>query len=455
MTLEAPPVLDIDSLRGSPGYIRVGRDTEGRWWFLGADGQPFFARCACAVNRAGTQGGRLAVPGPYADAVDRIYDYAEGPDAFVEAVLKRLRDWGFNAFGSWVTEEFFDRGLPYPDILECNKLDEAVRLKGPGINVPDVFDPAWQRAVEDVCARLCPPRRDKKDFMGWFTDNELGWGQPGTDHIWGAANQTNAGAGQPTLLQFCLTLPPERPAHDAAWAFVRDRRGDGLAEAWARPEAADPAALTRWTEAGGVLDTRAYGEDQEAFSYRFARAYFDVTHAAIRRHDPHHLVLGVRFGAPPGETMLRAHADAGVHVVSGNNYRDTMWERVEQYAGAAREPVLIGEFSWSSDYFVLPERHPAPLCDLSVAERVRAVGRAALERAATHPCMVGYTWYRWVQGPSRNHPELSYGLVDREDRPHALNTGLLALIHPDLDDLHAGRREPTDAAAAAAESAVS
>jgi hypothetical protein len=32
-----------------------------------------------------------------------------------------MKGWGFNAFGAWATEEFYDRGLPYTEILEFFK----------------------------------------------------------------------------------------------------------------------------------------------------------------------------------------------------------------------------------------------------------------------------------------------------------------------------------------------
>ena len=85
-----------------------------------------------------------------------------------------------------------------------------------------MFDPCFAEGVEALAAEFCPPRRDKKEFVGWFTDNEAGWGQPGTDHVWGGGPELNAG-GAPSLLQICLALEEDRPIRRKAWAFLRDR----------------------------------------------------------------------------------------------------------------------------------------------------------------------------------------------------------------------------------------
>jgi hypothetical protein len=432
-----------DTLAGTEGFFRVGKSQTGRWWLFDPDGRAFCYKGVCAVNRAGTQGGRYAKPGPYHDAVTDKYGPAEDPQPFVDGCLSKLRNLGFNALGAWCTEEFFDQGMPYTEILECRKIvPDEHQLAAPGIKVPDVFDPAWATAVDDIAQKLCAPRRDSRELVGYFTDNEMGWGQPGVEHIWGASEEMNRTEGEPTLLQFCLSQPEERPAAAAAWEFVMDRH-DGLATlsaAWS-VELSSRDDLRKLTGDGLVLDSPTYGADQDAFSTHFAERYYRVTADAIRRHDPNHLILGCRFGAPPGEPILRATRRPWVDVLSANNYRDVMYERVDAYAAPTGMPVLIGEFSWASDYFRRVTDRTRAVEHLPEHERIAVLGTDALERAFTHPAVVGYTWYRWVSRQDDIDAPAG-GLVNTADELNTFNAYLLRRVHSRLEGIATGEIEP-------------
>ncbi len=388
---------------------------------LDPDGHPFCFRGVCGVNRAGTPGGRLAKDGPYAETVDRKYGYPRSPQAFVEATLDRLRDWGFNALGAWVTEEFFDQGMAWTEILECNKVG-VPPIQGPGVKLPDVFDPQWEEAIDRVAAKLCAPMRDSRELIGYYTDNELAWGQGNTDLIWGAPETVNLRG--PTLLQACLGLEQDRPAREAAWKFVLERHGSvaAMAAAWGLEGVSSREDLGRLTVEGQAISTPGYGADQEAFTTFYAQRYVEKTAAAIRRYDPNHLILGCRFGAPPGDAVLAAFEHPRVDVISANNYRRNMAERMQAYYGPTGLPILIGEFAWASPPFTHPEHWPPEAAGRSVEDFVAEAGPAALHDGMSHPGVVGYTWYRWVKKPTEG---ISYGLVDYHDEPIEFNIRLL------------------------------
>lgn len=412
----------------APGFFSVARSPDGRWNLLTPDLAPFQFRGACGVNRAGTQGGRLAVPGPYAQTIDLKYRYQDSPKAFVDAVLDRHRQWGFNALGCWATDEFFNQGMPFTEFLGFNKVRPP--LEAPGIKVPDVFDPAWVEAVDDHAARFCTPLRDSRDLVGYFTDNELGWGQPSAGHIWGAPESVNRKG--PTLLQALLGLPEDRPARAAAWQFVIDRYGslDRLNQAWGL-SLDTPEQMQKINELGQILVDPEYGEAQDAFSQLFAGLYVEHTGRAIRRHDPNHLILGARFGGPPGTPVLEAFTRPWVDVVSANNYRVDMFGRMQEYWIGHHRPILIGEFAWASPPFVDPEHwtEEARQSGESVRQHVERIGRQTLEQGLAHPGVIGYTWYRWVQNKKR---DIGYGLVHTDDEPDDFNVPLLKQIHETL-----------------------
>ncbi|MCC5850166.1 MAG: hypothetical protein JJU29_18935 [Verrucomicrobia bacterium] len=433
------------TIKGTEGFIRVAQNEDGQWWMLDAEGNPFVTKAVAGVNRAGTTGGRLAKPGPYADAVDRLYDYQTSPDLFVETELNRLREWGFNTLGSWVTPEFFDRGMFYTDIIDFRPRLPEVLIKVPGFHNSDVFDPRFQEGVDRLTAEFCPPRRDQKEFMGWFVDNEAGWGQPGTDHVWGGDESLNA-KGTPTLLQIAMALEEDRPLKRAAWDFVTERYGKvaNIAGAWNFPFE-DEADFRVRTEAGARANHPKYGEDNHVFSKKYATEYFRITGESIRRHDPNHLLLGCRFGAPPGHAIAEACRESEwIDVISANNYRETMKSRMDEFFGPMQKPLLIGEYAWCSDYHALPGRDPSPLGDPDFPEdlRVEIKGRVALEESFTHPAVIGYTWYRWIQRVEPERPWRNYSLVGIEDEVNPFNTRLLKEINPKAEAIRKGELAP-------------
>ena len=421
--------LGTHAHRGRNGFFCVQRSERGVWTLRDPADKPFVYRGVCGVNRAGTQGGRRAKPGPYADAVDRRYDYPRSPGPFVQATVQRLRDWGFNAFGAWTTEEFFDAGLPYTEILEFAHVHEPIRA--PGLRLPDVFDPQWRDLADRQARKLCLPRRNDPHLIGYFTDNELSFAQPGTDHIWGAADLINTKGA--TLLQAACALQNDLPARAEARRWLLERHGtfDRIARAW-EADLRSFDQLTEQTAAGLTLSTPGYGTDHDLFTRHYVGTYLREAHAAIRRYDTNHLILGTRYGAPPGGPVLQLAQWPWADVQSANNYRVDFFGRMDLYHRTAGEPILNGEFSWASPPFQDGARDQA-----ARLAHVRELGREALERAFTHPALIGYTWYRWVQ--KTDAAGIGYGLVDEADQPVSFNTDLLRNIHTRLDAIHARR----------------
>src|SRR6185312_606879 len=146
----------------------------------------------------------------------------------------------------------------------------------------------------------------------------------------------------------------------------------------------------------------------------FARRYFALTAAAIRAQDPHHLVLGCRFGVRPSAAML---APCGAPAV------DVAWLDLDDIAHAPAGPVLAGDFSWVDErYFGVPGARRAR--GLTAVERMLRRGRAGLERAAHQPAIVGYAWSRWRDEPGEQ-PPFAGGLVHENDVEAREHTELL------------------------------
>lgn len=405
-----------ETIRGAAGFFRVGQTRQGQWWLVDPRDAAFFSRGVNGVNRTGTTGGRVAKPGAYAATVDAIYG-TDDPRVFVETVLVRLNAWGANTLGLWATPEAYDRGTAYTEIMDFRQAAPESTIRLAGAKVPDVFDPRWADACDRRAAEVALVRAFSRDLIGYFTDDDLNWAQPDGE----AGDDGGARAVRPSLLQICLSLEPSFPAYHAAWEFTLAAHGGELAamaRAW-ETTLPNKETLRQLTLADTALLSPGYRRDQERFAREFARRYFAVTAAAVRRHDPHHLILGCRFGAEPGAAILAECGPPHVDVLSLGSDDETLPERVATSHRPHAMPVLVGEFGWTGAAFKA-EAPTGELAGRTTLERMLARGRATCERALAHPALVGYAWPRWVDRNDQWAP-FGEGLVrvdDREAREH-------------------------------------
>lgn len=422
--------IDESTVNGQPGFFRVGQSTTGRWWLIDPDNQPFLFKGVSSVNRSGLFGGQT--PGPYTEVVEA--KYGQDSAAFRETTLQRLRNWQFNALGAWTTEEFWDRGMPYTINLDFLKVGPRIRANG--VRLPDVFDGEWARAIDAKAKTLVAAQQHSKLLVGYFTDNELAWNQGNRSDRPLDSTVPLASDTQPSLLQKCLSLSRGRAAYLAAWNFVLQRHQNSLAQLsrdW-HVEVDSRNRVKQWTSEKRALVSQGYLADHRAFSQAFAQRYFQLTAEAIHRYDRNHLILGCRFGAPPGTAVLAATKRPWVDVVSANNYRYAMYDRIDIYYKATHLPVLIGEFSWGHRRFAERPLPDEPAGGLAPVQRMVQNGEQSLKRALTHPGIVGYTWYRWVDLPE-GMPPISLGLVSIEDEPNLAHTEVLTRLNERAEEI--------------------
>jgi hypothetical protein len=390
-TPDLPQDLELrpETMRGVAGYFRAGQTANGTWWLLRPDDRPFFLQ---AVNEIRGLEGSPQDPGA------------------------RLRAWGFNALGVGADAMLRDEGFPWLGVVDFCAAGPAINSAG--ARLPDVFDPEWPKAAAIRAGEVCLPHCERKELVGWITDDRPGWAQPDP-------------AGRPSLLQICLSLEPSAAAYHAAWEFalaLHRGRLDTLAKAWGLPMIKNKEIVRELTRVDQAIATRGYVRDDARWSQEFARRYFALTAAAIRAQDPHHLVLGCRFGARPGAAVL---AQCGYPAV------DVPWIELDEIAAAPIGPVLVGEFSWVNErFFGAPGARRAR--GLTAVERMLRRGRAVLERAARHPAIVGYAWSRWRDVPEEQPPFAS-GLVHDNDVEAREHTELLTDLNGRLAALHSAR----------------
>ena len=384
--------LGVDAVDPGEGRSHVqGRE----WMFRGlppreGPWRTFYGEDRPASTEIGARAGLAFASGTWFDFyAANLYraDGADGLSAWRARTLARLAAWGFNTLGAWSE----------PALGAAHRLayTRTLTIAGAFGNVatgqdwwgrmPDPFDPRFAEAAEAAAARASAGARDDPWLLGYFLDNELPWAGPGAQGRWALARGTLAGM----------------PISHAKRAFIAElKRRYGSA---ARLAAAWGLALQDWTalEATGFVAPvpepahPAIAADYAAWQRRYAETYFDVAVTALRRHDPHHLILGARFASSTPEA-IEASARR-VDVLSFNVYADLPQHGLDRaLLQRLDRPLLIGEFHFGSD-----DRGPFGKGLVPVwneAGRGEAYARY-LSAAAGDPLIVGAHWFAYADQP--------------------------------------------------------
>ncbi len=399
--------------RRASGFFRVEK-IDNRWWFVDPAGCRFWS---AGVNGAGAEPPFTQIVGRdklFASIPTATQEFAPGAtgDAFRDPVSfyaanlmkrfgrnwraesasltsRRMRTWGLNtAYGPALNDELpasLPARLPYVYPLRgWQMIDGAI------MGLPDVYSDEFARRVDADAARQLTPRKDDPWMIGYFIGNEPPW--PGRES---------------QLVDLVLA----GPASVLQQGFRAElAKGD------------TPAARKTMVHA--------------AF-----RRYLEVVNAAVRRHDPNHLHLGIRFGGtPPDDVIALAR---GFDVYSMNKYR---WAPPRDFIDRVYEiqdlPILIGEF-----HFGVPERGLAPGLVQTMNQAERGVAYSYyVENAAAHPAIVGTHWYQWIDQPAtgrRDGENYNIGWIDVTDRPYPELVAAAKATHARIDAIHSGRLAPT------------
>ena len=189
------------------------------------------------------------------------------------STTERLRSWGFNSLGGWsatVAERAgAARGLYYAHLLDMG----TTWLRHNGLD-HDPWSAAFAQQCAAVAAAQVAPRATDEHLLGWQLDNELAWPQLGLAHFLGVSSE-----GQAQAVGYLRKEYHTIGALNAAW-------GCKAASFAALGKALTPA----------VQASKAFQADNNEWLGVVAAQYFDVATAAVKKHDPHHLILGMRGG---------------------------------------------------------------------------------------------------------------------------------------------------------------
>ena len=375
------------------GFFRV-EQIDGAWWFVDPDGHLFLSMAVPNMGAGGAETrleGRqqyyaaappASLPGFRAWNLFRRYgDDWRAQAAAMEA--RRVAAWGLttgpaSAAGASKRQPYYTyfRTLPRGSNL--------VNFLG----MPDVYSGEFQRLLDQNAAAQCAPHKDDPYLIGYFIGNEPPWPHRESE-----------------LVGMFLSGPPSA-TKDEMESYLR------------------------------VSDTP---ERRREFVEQMFEHYLALVRAALKKHDPNHLNLGIRFGGTPPEYLARMASVFDVY--SMNTYEYEPVAQIERASRLSGRPVLIGEF-----HFGVPaDGLGAGLVQVKDQKERGAAYRYYVEQAAAHPAFVGAHWFIGVDEPVTGRfdgENYNIGFLDVTDRPYLDLVEAAKQTLKRLHSVHSGKQPP-------------
>jgi hypothetical protein len=173
----------------------------------------------------------------------------------------------------------------------------------------------------------------------------------------------------------------------------------------------------------------------------------------IHKHDPNHLILGVRFkGYAPLEVV---RASKGYTDAQSLNYYASdarldyeLFRMMNEQSGG--QPIVISEYSFHALDGRSGNRNTVGFAAQVLDQQARADGyRLLTTRLARVPYVIGADWFQWHDEPpsgrSSDGEDVNFGMVDVDDRPYESLIKSVRGTASQLNPLHArsAADEPT------------
>ena len=403
------------------GFFRA-EQIDGRWWIIDPRGQGYYIT---GIN--GPSPGGMGAS--HNDKMVAITG-AGGPDAWNERTASRAKEWGFNV-ATFSHEPFFWNPLT-PNILARHGVAHTRHLSfgydfwravdtpaereqrclvwtGGWNSSSDPFHPEWPAWCERyVVEQRVASYRSDQWLVGYFIDNER------------ATNNA------PYMVRLVSSLPAKRHCKQA---FVRHAEQHfGTIAAFNR------AFQTSYGDFTALLPPAnpalsVVTDEAEAFTESYlelaAEAYYAPIVKALRKADPHHLILGGRdSSAQDSDTWLKV-AGRHVDVYSLHTYR--MIDRtkgiqqwlVDHYRhvhSIVKKPLFVTEWSFPMMEDGQPNFGTSGMM-ARTAEESGQLFRLYQEGIAELPFMIGSLRFHWSGRSGSSSEAVHYGVEHVDGTP--------------------------------------
>lgn len=382
------------------GFFRTEK-IDGRWWFVDPEGYLFLSN---GVDCVGIGGG-----GNVRDAEHREGMYKElppsehpsfgewnlyrryGADFTAKAedmVIRRMDKWGLNTIANWSDYSIMSKNRK-AFLLPLRNMGLQSELMG----LCDVYEPSFESDLDKAMMNNVEPLKDNPWLIGYFLGNEPSWFL------------------QEVRLCSLILDGKDRPIKKALRDYLA-KNGDTAA-------------------------------NRKSFIHSSFRTFLLTADRLLKKHDPNHLNLGIRFGnlLYIDEDLLRMCGEA-FDVLSFNCYSlrpgQDMMDRGLELSGL---PMIIGEY-----HFGTVDRGMAQsLWQVDSQEERGMAYRYYTEQAYAHPGLIGTGYFQWCDQDltgRRDGENFNCGLVDVTDRPYKEMVSSVMETAKVLYDVHSGTAKP-------------
>jgi len=399
------------------GFFRV-EQINGIWWFVDPDGHYFYStgvngiRTNSATRVTGREDYFASIPAAIPSSIPATVAAGGGAPAnagrqasFYNANLQKRFGTDFMApwavltserMGAWGLNTAYTNSLNDALGADGRKRAYVTSLRGwqtgPLImGMPDVYGDAFQQQVNTAMERQVIPLKDDPWLLGYFIGNEPPW--PGRESQF-----------VDLVLQGPVTEMQKRFRAELAKGDTPDKRKNLVLAAFEH--------------------------------------YLAVIDSTLKKDDPNHLNLGIRFGGTPPDYVVKLTKNFDVYTLNKYRYEPPpdVIANVHKLTGL---PILIGEF-----HIGVPERGMAPGLVQAMNQQERGLAYSYyVEHAAAHPEVIGTHWFQWMDEPVSGRADgenYNIGWLDVTDQPYSELVKAAQITHARLLDIHLGRIPPTD-----------
>jgi hypothetical protein len=275
------------------------------------------------------------------------------------------------------------QGKPRTVMLRWNLNRNAVFL-----GLPDVYATDFASGIDQSANQQCTPLRDDPLVLGYFIGNEPPWG---------------------------------------------GREGEVVDMILKGPESAIKTKLGEFLAQGDTPSRR-----REFVVTAFER-YLNLINTAVKKYDPNHLNLGIRFGGKPADDVMRMGRTFDVCSINVYEYEPT--KQLERAYRLTGRPILIGEF-----HIGVPENGLGAGLVQAMSQTERGIGyRYYVEQALSLPYALGTHWFQWTDEPITGRMDgenYNIGFIDATGRAYPELVEAAKATHKRLYDVHAGKIPP-------------
>jgi hypothetical protein len=320
---------------------------------------------------------------------------------------RRMLEWGFNTAGNWSYRKFVKEAkIPYVFMLDNFPETKKKIFR----DFPDVFSREYkQQSV--VFAEQLKCFAGDRFMIGYFMRNEP---------LWAFIKELN-------IARELLENGQDLESKKVFLSFLSERYKndqEGFKEAWGREYQRKEEIALRPMKRGTQISRKAW-KDLNDFADIMVETYIKIPAEELRKADPNHLNLGMRYGM-----MNCGNIIPGAEyfdVFSFNCYSKDNVRYIEKAAAATGLPVIIGEY-----HHCALDRGPLSSGLQTVrsqTERGKAY-RYYVEGAAAASHCVGTHYFQLNDQPA-------LGRFDGE----ALQTGFVDVCHKPYEDFIYGVKQ--------------